>query len=120
MSSPSEADDATRGSAIKLAAEAGGRVLGLATTLVLARGLGVSDFGVFAATSGAAVLVAELANMGLQATAARGLVAGTMGLRPLVRAKAALTAAVLAIVAALALSDRGAGFLALFVPLTIY
>ena len=40
-----EADDATRGSAVKLAAEVASRLLGLGTTLLLARALGVSDFG---------------------------------------------------------------------------
>ena len=37
-----EADDATRGSAVKLAAEVASRLLGLGTTLLLARALGVS------------------------------------------------------------------------------
>ena len=48
-----EADDATRGSAVKLAAEVASRLLGLATTLLLAaRGLGASDFGALRRASG--------------------------------------------------------------------
>ena len=83
----SEADDATRGSAVKLAAELLSRLLGLGTTLVLARGLGVADFGAFGRLSVFALLLAELGEFGLQATASRALVAGTHGLRSLARAR---------------------------------
>jgi O-antigen/teichoic acid export membrane protein len=89
-----EADDASRGSAIKLGAEVIGRVLAVATTLLVARLLGVEAFGLFAALSGAAVIAAEAADLGLQATAARALVAGTLSLRGMLRAKLACSGAV--------------------------
>ena len=55
-----EARDATRGSAIKLVAEVASRLLGLATTLLLIRGLGATDFGAFGRLSVIALLLAEL------------------------------------------------------------
>ena len=82
-----EARDATRGSAIKLAAEVASRLLGLATTLLLIRGLGASDFGAFGRLSVIALLLAELGELGLQTLASRALVAGTLSLRSLVRAR---------------------------------
>ena len=89
-----EADAATRGSGIKLAAEVSGRALSLATSFLLAVGLGVEGFGVFAAASGIAVILAEAADLGLQGTAVRALVARTLGLGAMLRAKAVLTAGV--------------------------
>ena len=85
-----EADDATRGSAIKLAAEISSRLLLLATTLLLARGLILEDYGAFGRLAAYALLCAELAGLGLQLTATRALVAGTLSLRALVRARVAL------------------------------
>jgi O-antigen/teichoic acid export membrane protein len=96
-----EADEATRGSAIKLAAEVAGRALAVATTLVAARLLGVEAFGVFAALAGAAVIVAEAADLGLLALAPRALVAGTASLRAMLQAKLALSALVAALAVAL-------------------
>ena len=61
-----EADDATRGSAVKLAAEVASRLLGLGTTLLLARALGVSDFGALGRLWYIALLLAELAEFGLR------------------------------------------------------
>jgi O-antigen/teichoic acid export membrane protein len=101
----SEADIAARGSGIKLAAELSGRLLSLATSFLLAVGLGVERFGIFAAASGVAVILAEAADLGLQGTAVRALVARTMGLRAMLRAKALLTAGV-----------AGAGVLLLAAP----
>ena len=95
----SAADDASRGSAIKLGAELLGRLLALATTLLVARVLGVSDFGLFAVLSGIAVLVAELSDLGLQGIAVQSLVSGALPLSALVRAKARLTAGLLALAA---------------------
>jgi O-antigen/teichoic acid export membrane protein len=121
-----EADAATRGSGIKLAAELSGRLLSLATSFLLAVGLGVEQFGVFAAASGIAVIVAEAADLGLQGTAVRALVARTLGLGAMLRAKAFLTAGVFlagALVLALAprLPDLPAGVApALLVPLVFY
>jgi PST family polysaccharide transporter len=91
------AAEATRGSAIKLGAETTGRLMALATTLVVARGLGVADFGLLAALSGVAVLVAEIADLGLQPTASRDLVAGIHSLRAMLRAKLGLSAVVAAV-----------------------
>jgi O-antigen/teichoic acid export membrane protein len=98
----SAADDASRGSAIKLGAELLGRVLALATTLLVARVLGVADFGLFAVLSGVAVLVAELTDLGIQGIAVQALVSGTIPLRALVRTKLRLTAIVLAAAALVA------------------
>lgn len=88
----SEAREATRGSAIKLLAELLGRVLALVTALLIARGLGPAEFGVFAFLSGVAVLVSELGDLGLQGTAQRALVARTLSLAAMLRAKALLLA----------------------------
>lgn len=96
---PSEAREATRGSAVKLGAELLGRVLALVTSLLIARGLGPADFGVFAFLSGLAVLVSELGEMGLQGTAQRALVSGTLSLRAMLAAKGLLSFAVAAVAA---------------------
>ena len=100
--SASAADDASRGSAIKLGAELAGRVLALATTLLVARVLGVADFGLFAVLSGIAVIVAELSDLGLQGIAVQALVSGSLPLSALVRAKARLTVGLLLAAAAAA------------------
>jgi O-antigen/teichoic acid export membrane protein len=86
----SDAGDATRGSAIKLAAEVLTRLITLSTTLLIIRELGVARWDVFGRLWFVAPLVAELAEFGLQATASRALVAGTLSLKALVRARAAL------------------------------
>ncbi len=95
-----EASEASRGSAIKLAAEAASRLLGLGTTLLLIRGLGASDFGAFGRLSVIALLLAELAELGLQMLASRALVAGSLSLRALVRARLVLGAVVLGVAVA--------------------
>ncbi|HEY8234777.1 MAG TPA: lipid II flippase MurJ [Vicinamibacteria bacterium] len=89
-----EGRDASRGSAIKLAAEVLSRLVGLATTLLLIRGLGASDFGAFGRLSVMALLAAELAELGLQTLASRALVAGSLSLRALVRVRLVLLACV--------------------------
>jgi O-antigen/teichoic acid export membrane protein len=91
-----EAADATRGSGVRLGAEIGGRALSLLTSFLIAVGLGVEGFGVYAALSGLAVILAELGELGLQGTAQRALVAGTFRLRDMVRAKLVLSLALLA------------------------
>jgi O-antigen/teichoic acid export membrane protein len=111
----SAADDASRGSAIKLGAEILGRLLALATTLLVARVLGVSDFGLFAVLSGIAVLVAELSDLGLQGIAVQSLVSGSLPLSALVRAKARLTAGLL-VIAAVAAFPPGLSWSASLVP----
>ena len=115
-----EADDATRGSAVKLAAEVASRLLGLGTTLLLARALGVSDFGALGRLWYVALLLAELAEFGLQATATRALVAGTFSLRALARARL-VTSALLAGAALVALpaSQAGPGWLSGAVPILV-
>ncbi len=95
-----EAGDATRGSAIKLAAEVLSRLVTLATTVLIARSLGVAGFGAFGRYWALAPLFAELAELGLQATASRALVANTFSLRALVRARIV----VFSLVAAVALA----------------
>jgi O-antigen/teichoic acid export membrane protein len=89
-----EATDATRGSAIKLGAEVSSRLLGLATTFLLLRGLGASDFGRFGELSVYALFLAELGELGLQNLASRVLVAGSLSLPALVRARVWLLAGV--------------------------
>ena len=111
----SEAREATRGSAIKLGAELLGRVLALVTSLLIARGLGPADFGVFAFLSGVAVLLSEVGDAGLQGTAQRALVAHTLSLRSMLRAKALLLTVALAAAAALALGSQ-----VLLAPLVLY
>jgi O-antigen/teichoic acid export membrane protein len=117
------ASEATRGSAIKLGAESLGRVAALATSLLIARGLGPEEFGVFAFLSGIAVLLAELGDLGLQGLASRALVAETVSLGAILRAKLWLTGFVLAASGA-ALGLLGAGLSAarglLLVPLVLY
>ncbi len=83
----SEADDATRGSAVKLAAEVVSRLIGVATTFLLLRGLGAATFGAYGGLSVYALLLAELGELGLQALASRALVAGTISLRSFLRAR---------------------------------
>lgn len=91
-----DAEEATRGSAIKLAAEVVSRLLGFATMWLLLRGLGplsglgASEFGVLGELSVYALLLAEAGELGLQALASRALVAGTLSLESLVRARSAL------------------------------
>lgn len=85
--SAARASDATRGGAIKLAAEVASRLLGLGTTLLLARALGVADFGALGRLWYVALILAEAAEFGLQATATRALVAGSLSLRSLARAR---------------------------------
>ena len=102
------AREATRGSVIKLAAEVASRLLGLGTTLLLARALGVADFGAFGRLWYVALLLAEIAEFGLQATATRGLVAGTFSLPALARARL-LTSGLVAGGALLALPLASAG-----------
>lgn len=86
-----EAREATRGSAVKLGAEVSSRGLQLVTTLLLARGLGASEFGAFGYLSALAVVAAEAADLGLHGTATRALVAGTLPLRGVVLSKLRLT-----------------------------
>jgi O-antigen/teichoic acid export membrane protein len=81
---------------VKLLAELAGRGLQLLTTLLLARGLGAADFGTFGVLSAVAVVAAEGADLGLQGTATRALVAGTLPLHGILRAKLWLTLGFLA------------------------
>lgn len=85
---------ATKGSAIKLGTEVLARLVGLLTTLLLARRLGAADFGLFGRLSVIAVVLAEAADLGLQGTASRALVAGSLSLRGMTRAKLVITAGV--------------------------
>ncbi|HEX6739330.1 MAG TPA: hypothetical protein VF310_13715, partial [Vicinamibacteria bacterium] len=105
----SDAREATRGSGVRLGIEVVGRVLSLATSFLVAVGLGVEGFGIFAALTGLAVILAESGELGLQGTAARALVAGTMGLKAMVRAKAVLFAAAVAVALGVPLLAQGLG-----------
>ena len=107
----SEADDATRGSAVKLAAEVPSRLLTLRDHLAARRArLGVADFGRFTLLATYALLLAELGELGLQNLASRALVAGTHSLRSLARAR--LLASALLTLVALAAIAAGARRLA--------
>ncbi len=83
----SEAREATRGSGIRLATEVVGRALSVATTFLVARGLGVTDYGVWAALTGIAVVMAEAGDLGLQGLAVPALIARRFCLRDLLKAK---------------------------------
>lgn len=86
-----EGREASVGSAVRLGAEAAARLLSLATTLLIARSLGPAEFGVFAACLAVAALASEAGDLGLQTTASRALVDGSLPLRGLLRAKLALS-----------------------------
>ena len=88
----SEAREAARGSGIRLATEVVARALSVLTTLLVARGLGVTNFGVYAALSGIAVVLAEAGDLGLQGLAVPVLIARRFRLRDLLRAKLLLAA----------------------------
>jgi O-antigen/teichoic acid export membrane protein len=110
-----EADLATWGSGIKLVAEVGGRVLSIATTFLIIVWLPVESYGLYAALSGVAVILAELADLGLQGTANRALVARSFSLWAMSKAKLVLTLGLGAFTAGLPLL---AGWTAaLFAPL---
>jgi O-antigen/teichoic acid export membrane protein len=88
------AGEASRGSAIKLAADTVSRLLSLATTFLIAQRLGPAGFGVFRPLSAAAVIGADLSDLGLQLSASRTLVARALGLGDFLRARLVLTAGV--------------------------
>ncbi len=94
-SGPSGADEATKGSAIKLVTELLARLVGLATAFVISRHFGVESFGVFGWFSVVAVVLAEAADLGLQGTASQALVARSLSWRAIVRAKLVISALVL-------------------------
>ncbi|MCG6927102.1 MAG: polysaccharide biosynthesis C-terminal domain-containing protein [Acidobacteria bacterium] len=103
-----EADDATRGSAIKLTAEVLTRLITLGTTLLIIRELGVARWDPFSRMWFIAPLIAEGAEFGLQATATRALVAGTLSLRALARARGVLSVLVGGVVLAVAATPLAA------------
>jgi len=109
----SEADDATRGSAVKLAAEVVSRLLAAAMPFLVLRRLGAAEFGRFGELQVVALLVAELGELGLSNLASRALVAGTATLGSFLRARLLASALVgLAALAAVPLApvlDRRAG-----------
>ena len=75
-----------------------GRLLyGLTTTVAIPRVLGVEGTGTFGALSAVALVAAEAADLGLQGTASQALVAGTLSLRAMVRAKLLISGAVLVV-----------------------
>jgi O-antigen/teichoic acid export membrane protein len=73
-----EGREATLGSAVRIGAELCARLLSVATTLLVARSLGPADFGIFAAILALASVVSEAGDLGLQTTASRALVDGTL------------------------------------------
>jgi O-antigen/teichoic acid export membrane protein len=87
---------------------------GLTTTVAIPRVLGVEGAGTFGALSAVALVAAEAADLGLQGTASQALVAGTLSLRAMVRAKLLISGAVL--LAALLLVP----WASVFAPLVIF
>jgi len=112
-----DAGEASRGSAIKLAADVAGRCLGLGTALLITRALTVGDLGRFEIAAALAVLAAEAADLGLSATSARDLVAGRVSIRAVLRAKLLLSAAAATVLPVLVLAG---GFEPLTIPLLAY
>jgi O-antigen/teichoic acid export membrane protein len=110
----SGADEATKGSAIKLLTELLARLVGLATAFVISRHFGVEAFGVFGWFSVVAVVLAEAADLGLQGTASQALVARSLSWRAIVRAK--LLISTLVMLAAMA----AAPFVPVLAPLVAF
>jgi O-antigen/teichoic acid export membrane protein len=73
-----------------------GRLLSVVTNVVIGRALGPADYGQLGIVREAANVAAEASDLGLQATAGRELVARTVPLVPLLRAKLLLTAVTVA------------------------
>ncbi len=115
---PSPAHAASRGSAIKLVADTVGRLLSLATTVLILKSLGPDGFGIFTPLAAVAVIVADLSDLGLQLAATRALVARTLGLGDLVRARSILTTGVLLVCAGAWLFSPALGLLTLFFVLS--
>lgn len=85
------AAEATYGSAIRVGAEVLIRTLSIVATLTLTRRLGVVGFGEFIAAMSVAVLVAELADFGINQAMIPELVRKGMSLYDAARAKVCLT-----------------------------
>lgn len=81
------------GGAIRLSAEIPIRMLSILATLVLTRRLGVEEFGNFIASLGVALVLSELADLGLAQSLIPQIVSGRRSVRDIVVAKARLTAA---------------------------
>ena len=88
------ARDASRGSAIRLAAEIVIRPSSIIATLWLTRSLGVAPFGLFVLALSIGLMIAELSDLGLNAVSVPLLVRDAGNLRALLRLKCVLTAGV--------------------------
>src|SRR5258707_683775 len=110
----SGAGEPAGGSATKRGTALVARLLGFLPPPLLPRGLGVAAFGLCARHSVPAVIAAEAAELGLQATASRALVARELPFGAMVRAKAILTAIV--VLACL----LGIAWGPVFVPLVLF
>lgn len=93
--SSGEANEATRGSAIKLTTELLARIVYLGTTFLISAHYGVEGFGLFGWSSEVAVLLAEAGDLGLQGLAAQALVARSLSLRSMIKAKLLVSGPVL-------------------------
>lgn len=80
------------GGAIRLSAEIPIRVLSILATLLLTRRLGVLGFGEFIATLGVALVLSELADLGLGQSLIPNVVSGRRNVRDIFVAKARLAA----------------------------
>lgn len=89
------------GSAIRLAAEIVVRSSSIIATLWLTRSLGVADFGAFLLALSIGLMLAELCDLGLNATVVPLIVRSPRNLRTILAMKAAMTGGVVALAAAL-------------------
>lgn len=95
------AREASMGSAIRLAAEIVVRSSSIIATLWLTRSLGVTDFGAFLLALSVGLVIAELSDLGLNATVVPLIVRSPRNLRTILMMKAAMTGGVAVLAAAL-------------------
>jgi O-antigen/teichoic acid export membrane protein len=100
------ANEATRGSVIRLGAEVSVRSVRLCTAFLLVVGLGAEGYGLWAALWGIAVLLAEAADLGLRMVACPVVVGDRTLVADVVRTKVRLLGAALAVLLAAAALSR--------------
>ncbi len=109
-----EAREASRGSAVRLTAEVLSRVLTFAATILMARHLPITAFGSFAVQMSLASILAEAGDLGLQALAARALVASQFSLRDFLKARGLLLVGCVVPVLAVAVARPVLGLLIVY------
>ncbi len=91
------AREASVGGAIRLSVEIPIRVLSILATLILTRRLGVLGFGEFIVTLGVALVLAELADLGLTQSLIPHIVSGRRSVRDIYAVKGQLTAGMIGV-----------------------